>query len=273
MADVLVLPPSPAAAERVRRAVQMDAACGASHALRPCRGWGELFEAAARASPGVALVDPYHGGALAAAELGRLRERFPRLEVVAYADFAGRPAHEVFTLALLGVRAVVSLGDGDSPAALRRCLGEHLNATALDELVGRLGETVPARVMAWLGPVLRSPATPATAAELARLARCSPRTLRRTLAAAGLPPAERLLAWRRLLHAVRLMEDPHRSVDSVARALDYSSPSALRKSLRALAGMRPTEVLARGGVRLLGELFLRACGRPERRDRPLAGAA
>jgi AraC-like DNA-binding protein len=259
MADVMMLNTSPAALERVRRALALDAAGGTRHTLHPCRGWSELMDAAARSPLGVALVDPYHAGALAHAEIRWLRERVPRVEVVAYADFAHRPPADVFTLARLGVRAVLALGAGDEPAALWRCLCEHLNATPLEELTRRLDEVVPPRVLAWLAPALRSAVAPATPTELARAARCSPRTLRRALRAAGLPPATELLAWRRLLHAARLLED-HRSVESVARTLNYSSGSALRKSLRTHTGLRPTQVTAGGGVRLIGALFLARCG-------------
>ncbi|HEX2209648.1 MAG TPA: helix-turn-helix domain-containing protein, partial [Longimicrobium sp.] len=88
----------------------------------------------------------------------------------------------------------------------------------------------------------------------------SPRTLRRRLQAAGLPPAEQLLAWRRLLHAARLLEDPQRSVQSVSRSLGFSTASAFRRSLRALTGLRPAEVVAGGGVRLVAGLLLARCG-------------
>jgi AraC-like DNA-binding protein len=90
------------------------------------------------------------------------------------------------------------------------------------------------------------------------------------LTAAGLPSPEQLLSWRRLLHAARLLDDG-RSADSVARALEFSSGSAMRKSLKQVTGLRPAELAARGGLRLLAGLFLLQCGAagaaaaPERR--------
>ncbi|HYJ80378.1 MAG TPA: helix-turn-helix domain-containing protein [Longimicrobiaceae bacterium] len=259
MADVLLLLPSPAAAERVHRALRLEAAAGVDHVLRPARGWAELTDLAARAPLALAFVDPYHGGGFAAAELRRLGERFPRTAVVAYADFAARPASDAFTLALLGVRAVLALDGGDHPAALRQCLTDHLNAAPLDAVAARLAEAAPPRLRHSLQAVVRSAGAPATVAGFAALARCSPRTLRRALRAAGLPAPEQLLAWRRLLHAARLLEDG-RSADSVARTLDFSSGSALRKSLRLATGLRPREVVASGGLAFLAERFLAACG-------------
>jgi AraC-like DNA-binding protein len=260
MADVLVLSGSPAALDRLRRAVRMETAGGVPHALRIARGWGELFDLAARTPVGLAFVDPYADGRLAEPEIRRLRERHPRLEVVAYADFAGRTAEDPFALAQVGVRAVVELGARDETRTLARCLDQHLNAGAVDQALACVCARAPEGMRGWLERALCSANAPATAAELAVVARCSPRTLRRTLRAAGLPPAEQLLAWRRLLHGARLLEDPRRTVQGVARALEFSSASAFRRSLRALTGLRPAELVAGGGVVLLAELLLARCG-------------
>jgi AraC-like DNA-binding protein len=261
MSDVLLLNPCPAAAERVRRAMRLEAAAGVLHVLRPARGWAELAELADRSPLALAFVDPYHGGGFAAAELRRLGDRFPRTAVVAYGDFEARPAADVFTLAVLGVRAVLSVGRGDDPAAIVRCLTDHLNAAPLDALAARLAAAAPAGLRHCLQAVVRSTGAPATVEQFAALARCSPRTLQRTLRAAGLPAPEQFLAWRRLLHAARLLEDG-RSADSVARALDFSSGSALRKSLRLATGLRPRDVVAGGGLAFLAQRFLAECGMP-----------
>ena len=110
--------------------------------------------------------------------------------------------------------------------------------------------------------MLCAPGEPRTVPALAARAGCSPRTLRRTLAAAGLPTAEQLLAWRRLLHAARLLEGADRSAENVARALDFSSGAAFRRSLRALTGLHPRDLARAGGLDLLATRFLRACGDP-----------
>jgi methylphosphotriester-DNA--protein-cysteine methyltransferase len=159
------------------------------------------------------------------------------------------------------VRALLSLDDDDDPAALRQCLADHLGRTPFDALLDRMRERVQGPVATWLEAALRSPVVPRTPSRLAVLAGCSPRTLRRTLRAAGLPGPERLLAWRLVLHAARLLEDG-RSADSVARALECSSGSALRRCLKRMTGLRPAEVAGAGGLRLVSELFLRECPSP-----------
>jgi AraC-like DNA-binding protein len=259
MATLFLLSSLPAAADCLRRAVQHEAAGGAVHALRPTTGWAELGVLAGHAGPSVAFVDPYHGGRFAPGEIRHLRERVPATELVALSDFSGRPATDAFSLAVLGVREMICVRETDAVSAVVQSLHAYLNCSPLDELAEALGRSVTPVVGRWLGPFLVSPTGARTVPELARAARCSPRTLHRALRAAGLPSPERLIAWHRLLHAARLLDDG-RSADCVARVLGFSSGSALRKSLKQLTGLRPGELRAGGGLAWAAERFLERCG-------------
>jgi AraC-like DNA-binding protein len=268
--DILLLSSLPAATDAMRRALHREAVEGAHHVLRAARGWGELVALAAAApASALAFVDPYHGGRFAAAEIRRLRAAAPGVEVVALSDFSGRPPADAFLLATLGVKGVVCTS-GDGPNALVLAMREHLNRGPLDELVASLAGVVPRQVHRWLSPVLLSLDGPRCVVELARAARCTPRNLGRVLRAAGLPAPARLLSWRLLLHAARLLDDG-RSVNSVAAALGLSSGSALRKSCKQLTGLRPAELHAAGGQRGVAARFLAGLG-AEPRDGVPAGA-
>lgn len=259
MGEILVLCGAPGGAEALGRAVRRDAAGGVFHTVRHARGWAELAAWAAAPGPGrIAFADPYHGGTFAAAEIRRLRERAPAVEVVALADFTGRPAADAFALAGLGVREIVCTAQDGAAARVAAALEAHLGRGALDAVVESLAAAVPPGVHRWLAPVLLSAQGAESVAALARAALCSPRTLRRSLRGAGLPSAEELLAWRRLLHAARLLEDG-RSADSVARALGFSTGSALRKSLKRHTGLRPGELRRQGGFGALATMFLGRC--------------
>ena len=260
MGELLLLSDGPAAVEALGRAVRRDAAGGVFHTVRRARTWAELAGwAAAPGGARLAFVDPFHGGTFAVGEIRRLRERAPALEVVALGDFTACPAAEAFTLALLGVREIICTAEPDAVPRVAAALAGHLNRGALEATVDALAARVPPSVHRWLAPVLLSAATAGTVSELARAALCSPRTLRRTLHGAGLPPPEELLAWRRLLHAARLLDDG-RSADSVARAMDFSTGSALRKSLRRLTGLTPGEARRGGGFAAVAGRFLARCG-------------
>jgi len=258
MADILLLTRSPAATALLRRAVLAESHGGVFHTLRVAEGWAELAAMGSASAMAIAFVDPYHGGAFGSAEVALFHRRLPALEVVAFGDFTGRPAADAFALARLGVREVVCAAAEGAAGALARCLREHLNQGPLERVADALAHRAPPGLDAWLRAVLLSVGPGANAAQLARAARCSPRTLRRVLPAAGLPGPERLLAWRCVLHAARLLDDG-RSADSVARTLELSSGSALRKSLMRLTGLRPRELRDRGGLPLACALFLRAC--------------
>jgi AraC-like DNA-binding protein len=258
MGDLLLLSPAPPAMDTLRSALRRQAAGGVHHAVRTSCGWSDLTALAAAAPASLAFVDPYHDGAFACAEIRRLRARAPGVEVVALADFQGRSPMDGFTLAQLGVRGMVCVCR-DGPDAVVRALDEFLGRGPLDEMVAALAEVVPAPVHRWLGPMLVGAADPGSVPALARLAgQGTARTLGRVLATAGLPTAAEVLAWRRLLHAARLLEDG-RSVAGAAATLEFSSPSALRKSLRQLAGVRPRELAGSGGVRRLAHLFVERC--------------
>lgn len=267
MAELLLLSGAPAAADTLMRGVRREAAGGVLHTIRRARDWAEL--AAWGTAPGggrLAFVDPFPNGLLAAAEIRWLRERAPALEVVALADFTRCPPADAFSLAVLGAREIICTTEPDAPARVASALAAHLNQGAMESVVQALACDVPPQLHRWLGPFLLSARGAGTVSELARAALCSPRTLRRTLRGADLPAPEELLAWRRLLHAARLLDDG-RSANGVARTLGFSSGSALRKCLKRHTGLRPRELCHQGGFSALAALFLGRC----RRDGP-AGA-
>jgi AraC-like DNA-binding protein len=260
MADVFLLSTLPAASAALRRALATERAGGATHTLHVATSWADLVDRASRAGAGVAFVDPHLGGRFAAAEVAGLRARFPALELVGYTDAFGRAAQDAFQLALLGARAVVAPGAPGAVEKVRESLAAHPGASALDETVARVAARVPPRARPWVWAALRSASPPASVVELARVAHCTPRTLHRTFARAGLPPADELLAWGRVLNAARLLHDRPRSVHALALSLGWSSGSALRKTLRRLTGLLPGEVAAAGGLRHVAELFMARCG-------------
>jgi len=74
------------------------------------------------------------------------------------------------------------------------------------------------------------------------------RTLAGRLARAGLPGPRKIVAWHRLLHAARLLEEPGRSLERIAEELAFPSASALHNLFCRYTGLLPSEVRARGGL-------------------------
>jgi transcriptional regulator GlxA family with amidase domain len=90
------------------------------------------------------------------------------------------------------------------------------------------------------------------------------RTLDSRLRRAGLPTAERILGWCRVLHAAWRLDRSEDSVERVALAIGLTSASALRNYYRRYAGVPPTEVRAHGGFALLLDHFRAEFSRPRR---------
>jgi|GEM_PF-5351027 len=76
--------------------------------------------------------------------------------------------------------------------------------------------------------------------EFARAAGLPERSLRHWCSQQGYPSPQWLLGWARVLTASYLMEERGRSVDSIAHALGYASPSALRNQVRRYTGRTPS---------------------------------
>jgi hypothetical protein len=64
--------------------------------------------------------------------------------------------------------------------------------------------------------------------------------------------------------AARLLEEPGRTVESVAHQLEFDSPSGLRNTLRRYTGHAPAALRASGGLRCALRAFAAACA--ARRD-------
>src|SRR5262249_55533289 len=87
------------------------------------------------------------------------------------------------------------------------------------------------------------------------------RTIVRRLTEARLPGPRELIGWCRLLLVARLLDDPARSIEQTALALDFASAAAMRNMLYRYTGLRVNEVRENGGFRCVVHLFKRALSR------------
>jgi len=245
--------------------------------LSRVEGWAELAAALARA-PGtaVSIVDPYDPARPDAlsAELWALLQRFPAATVIAAFPVEPRHAAELRTLFDWGVADVIALGREDTPVALARRV-RAVQARTVHRLLKRaLPRGVPSRARILLTTAAETVAAGGQAPELAAALGVNERTVPRWCRRADLPAPRRLLAWLRLLLAADLLDDPGRSVASIAEACGYASEVSLKAALRKFMGAPPSELRRRGAfdtaARAFGEeLFelreaARAQGRPEK---------
>jgi AraC-like DNA-binding protein len=250
---LLVLHADPLLREQVRRA-------GAKRfAFAAVESWEELRQRIRDASPAaVIVVDPYLGhGKQPAPALRSLLWEFPSATVLAALEIRADRFRDLHTLGTWGVVEVISLGEDDTPEAIGRRL-RSVQGRPLQSLLDRsLPSNTTGQARSLLLAAAEVVATGGQARELARSLYLSPRTLLRWCQRAGLPPPRRVLAWMRVLMATELLDDPGRTVASVAHACGYASDNSLRRALQDFLHTTPTVLRREGAFAIAAEAFLR----------------
>jgi AraC-like DNA-binding protein len=203
----------------------------------------------------VLVFDPYAHGDFDPQSCTAFHEQYPSVVLLPYASFYGRSVHDVLRLAHLGVRRLVCRGEDDSLHQLRAIVRASVSDACASRIAAEFSDLLSPELAAFFSRVVSSGGEARDPNALARAYFCHPKTLRQRLRAAGLPPTNKLAVWVRLLHAACLLEDPGRSVESVALALEFPSSSALHKQMRRYTGLSPREVAAGGGLARLAAEF------------------
>lgn len=245
---LLVLHPDELFRERVR------AACAGAYEYLSVDDWDAL-EAAVREAPpsAIAVVDPRsrNGGDREAD--GRLSSRlralaagYPSTPWIAALPLSGEEHEAVRRLGEWGVVQVIAIGHDDTVPAIRRRL-DGARGRPMRALLERvLPPETSGRARAIIDAAAEVVALGGQGSDLAEALHLSRRTLLRWSERAGLPPSRRLLAWMRVLLACALLDDPGRSVLSVARTAGYSSDSGLRRITQKFLGGSPSDLRERG---------------------------
>lgn len=232
---------------------------GSAFACWSVSEWEPLREAMRDAPPTVVVVvDPYFGGTDGefAPQLGAVLRDFPWASVVAGLKPRRGGEEDVQALGRLGISEIILIGTEDTPQAIRRILrqaqGRFLKSLLRRILPSHLGGRGRIILMASAEAISAGGHTP----DLARALSVATKTLARWCERSYLPPPRRLLAWVRVLLASELLDDPSRTVSSVARACGYTSDTALRRALLDFLGMGPTELRAAGAFGVASRAFL-----------------
>ena len=85
------------------------------------------------------------------------------------------------------------------------------------------------------------------------------KTLVNRLAAAGCPTPRVLRTWCRLFVASRLLEEPGRTVESIALQLDFETTTGLRNALKRYTGLQASALRHAGGLTYVLARFNAAC--------------
>jgi AraC-like DNA-binding protein len=223
-------------------------ACGTLAFVNDAR---DLSAAATGNAPDVALwhldsldhsVDAY------ATAFANFRLVAPRSAVVAYGQMGRATAQLLFIAGRVGVDRLLLRGFDD----LERGISEALQTTRIESAIRRALERSEVRA----GPAaivfehcLRSTsAGPISVQQLATALHVNRKTIGTRLRRAELPAPEQLISWCRVYWVVHLLRDGRRSVADVARTLQFSSESDLRRMVARHAHCTPSRLRACDGA-------------------------
>jgi DNA-binding NarL/FixJ family response regulator len=226
------------------------------HDIRECSDWSELARACDREPVRVAVVDLYSEGAPNFEGVRALKQRLPRVTLVAYVAMALDRGHDLFDAGRAGIDGLVLADLDDAPRPLLAIV-EQAETRSLAGLIRRSLEGVDSVVVdAVMLSVTRAHERLGPAG-LAKLLAMPRRAATQRLAAHGFPPPQRLLTWGRLIVAAHMLEDQHRSADRVAAMLEFPSASAFRNTSQRYLRATPGQIRSRGGAAYVVRVLLR----------------
>ncbi len=257
MAVVAVLP------DATLRARLAGALRGRGADVRFCATAGEALGALAGGAARALVVGACDAeGRPTAPLVERACRDHPHVTVVAYCALArGDPGASAALIALVraGAHAALMRDVDDDPHSLRTALRIAEQACAAQQVLDAVGGALPAGVRSLVALYLRADERPPGVGEAARTLGVHRRTLVNRMRAAGCPAPRALRTWCRVFLAARLLEEPGRTVESVALQLDFDSPSGLRNTLRRYSGRAPAALRAAGGLHCALAAFTAAC--------------
>ncbi len=230
---------------------------GREFAFRHVSDWPSLAEEVRSAPPAIVVVDPYHeaGANGPCQQLRTFLRDFPSTPVLAALDIQPERGDDLRVLGEWGVCGIIALGHDDTVAALQ----ERFRAARGRPLKTLIGQVLPDEISAPARSILDVAAEVVSvgggADALAKRLYCSKRTLVRWCERTRLPPPRRLMAWMRILLASELLDDPGRTILSVAQSCAYSSDAGLRRVMQAFVGIAPTELRERGAFATTSKQF------------------
>jgi AraC-like DNA-binding protein len=226
---------------------RLRAAIRDRHQVVTCEDWSTLLRTCERQPVRVALIDLFAGGQANYERVRQLKQRLPRLTLIAYVTFTADRAHDLFDAGRQGMDGLVIADQDDAPRTLL-ALVEHAESRSLGAVVRNSLDGVEPMIRdAVLLAVTRAHER-LSPDGLARLLALPRRTVSQRLMTAGFPAPQRLLTWGRLIVAAHLLEDQHRSADRIAFALDFPSGSAFRNTCQRYLSATPGDVRSRGGA-------------------------
>lgn len=235
--------------------------------------WAELWAGVAEAPPAaLVLVDPYFGelnGRRPSPHLSHLLKAFPSATVVVAMESTPSRYPDIRQMGEWGVAEVLQLDEDTSRESMRRRLLSARGQPLRRLLAHDPGFPLTGRARTLMDAAVETVMMGGYPRDLAQALGFSSSTLLRWCGRSQLPPPRRLLLWMRVLFASALLDDPGHSVFSVGLACGYSGDQALRRAIRAVIPLTPTQLRERGAFETASNAFFQELSalRDEQADR------
>jgi transcriptional regulator GlxA family with amidase domain len=154
------------------------------------------------------------------------------------------------------VSDILAIGEDDTPRGIMHRLRSAQGRPLQNLLQQVLPQALSGRARTVLMTAAEVVCGGGRGSDLARALHLSERTVLRWSRRAQLPPPRRVMAWMRILLAASLLDDPGRTVLSVAFACGYASDSSLRRAMQVFLGMVPTTLRRQGAFSLASRHFV-----------------
>lgn len=224
--------------------------------MREVQDWAALHRALDRAPlTAIAVVDPRGADGGPAPELRELLRAFPLATVLAALRLTPRDVELLRTLVEWGTADFIVMEREVTLLSLAHRL-ERVRSRSMELLLSRaLPRGIPVRANTILMRAAEVVSMGGGPAEMADSFDMSRRTLPRWFARAELPPPKRLFAWLRLLLVAEMLDDPGKTVASVARACGYAGEPSLKNTVREFLGCSPGQLRERSAFRTVAKAF------------------
>lgn len=181
---------------------------------------------------------------------------FPLTPILVWGELDGR---QLYRLGKAGARDVILAQDADDPVLVTEVIESTLRGGLAEVIDARLRGRVCEEARLLVREAADGIPDQIQVPDLAASRGISVSTLERRCERWGLPTPGRLLLWLRVLHGLRWLLEPGRSVESVAEQLGYSSGAAFRRAVKATVGGRPSPLRNRRGLDRALMRFLAEC--------------
>lgn len=204
--------------------------------VRGLPGWAALRESVRTAAPSTIVLVRAGGAEQQIEALRELIRETPSVPVVAAVPFARATTAQVRALLDAGLAEIANADDNTTLAALAPALRQAHARPLKRRIEERMPVWVPEDARTLVRAAAETVVDGGGREAFAGIFGIYVRTVGARCAEAGLPPPRRLLGWVRVLLALTLLEEAHRTALNAALVCGYTDNSSLKRAVENFTG-------------------------------------